>query len=201
MTVLKPNYSAVPVQTDAENQARAIDLIPVDEARRFTGLFDDPSHDTDLEEQIIPAALGIVESNLERAVTALNRIDFYSGFSSCMLLGEVLNGDTITLEYIDSEGATQTVASGDYTIDKSATPTAVFFNDSFAESPSLYTKARNPVSITYEGGAVLAPEGKYAVREAFKRLIIDLYNTGVPREETLVFIDRILQPYSDNIGV
>lgn len=134
-----------------------------------------PEHpDDDLITEMIVAAREYVETHLNRAVMPQTVVASADLFRDNMKLPFGGVSAITSIEYLDGDGANQTVTSTVYGLDDYAKPAVVYRKDG-QEWPYALAQ-RNSVRITYEAGyAGSPPDVPKRIKQAMLLLIGDMY--------------------------
>jgi uncharacterized phiE125 gp8 family phage protein len=171
----------------------AVEPVTLAEAKLHLKIEIDMDAEDDLIASLISAARGQCEHMLERAValqTVTLSVDEFPADGIRLPMSPVVQIDSV--EYVDADGTTQTMAPGDYYLDDSQSPNWLL-QAYDSDWPSARTEA-NAVRVTYQVGFEACPA---EIKAWILLKVGSLYQhregtiTGTITAE-LAFVDRLL---------
>lgn len=168
------------------------DVITLAEAERQCKL--DSGYDSTILTDMLNAACHWVEVTYGvalKSTTVKMVADSFPCFDEYFAVGPVSN--LTSVEYVDSEGTTQTLAATKYSTDFISTPARIRFD----ETPTTKTQL-NAVVVTYTAGFSVIP---FNVKQAVLMMVSSLYEnrsneiTGTIVSSIKTATDRLMQPH------
>lgn len=149
----------------------------------------------------LPAAREACENYLSRALITQTLRQTFACWPECMRLERAPHQSVTSIQYVDVDGATQTLASTEYQVDLSSDAPARIMPAYGKVWPSVRTETFNPIIVTFvagygaAGSAVPGP-----IRSAMLLLISHLYeNRGAVNigniNEIPMSVKFLLDPY------
>lgn len=146
------------------------------------------AHDTTLTAMIV-AARRHVEARLQRGLITQTRALRLDGFPQVLKLREGLLQSVTSITYVDSDGATQTLAAAAYQVDRYSDPPRI--KPAFGSVWPSTRDQLNAVTVTYVCGYGAAAAVPQDIKSAIKLIVGDLFNN---RESSVVGASYVETP-------
>jgi len=166
--------------------AATIKPITLDEIKSNLNLYTDFTDDDELLDGLIAVAVDYVENFTRRALLTQTITLTCDGFPNYFEIERPILQSVTSIQYIDSDGNTQTLGSSKYTIDTSSTPGRIV--EAYGESWPSTQSIINSVTVTYKAGYTSAENVPNQIKQAMKILIGDWYKD---RESYIVGVSNV----------
>jgi len=166
--------------------AATIKPVSLDEIKSHLNLEVDFTSDDELLEAMIDAAVDYAENFTRRALLTQTIEAKYDSFPNCFELERPPLASVTSIQYIDTDGATQTLSASNYTVDTTSTPGRVV--EAYGETWPSTRDIINAVTVTYVAGDTSAENVPNQIKQAIKILVGDWYKD---RESYIVAVSNV----------
>lgn len=140
---------------------------------------------------LIKAMTAQVEEELGMSLMQRTLRFVRDGFSDWIALPRGPIAEVTAVQYVDTNGVTQTAAPGLYTVDLASTEQGIARNADATWPDAL--PGINAVSITYKAGFTVLPDTHWALKAAILTLVRHAFDD--PMLPIPPLVDRLLQPH------
>jgi len=166
--------------------AATIKPITLDEIKSNLNLYTDFTDDDELLDGLIAVAVDYVENFTRRALLTQVITLTCDGFPDYFELERPALQSVTSIQYIDSDGNTQTLDSSKYSVDTSSTPGRVV--EAYGETWPSTQSIINSVTVVYVSGYTSAANVPNQIKQAIKVLVSDFYKD---RESYVVGVSSV----------
>lgn len=166
--------------------AATIKPLSLDEVKANLNLFTDFTDDDELLDSMIDAAVDCVENFTRRSLLTQTITLTCDGFPIFFEIERPVLQSVTSIQYVDSDGNTQTLASSGYTVDTASTPGRIV--EAYGETWPSTQSVINSVTVIYVAGYTSAANVPNQIKQAIKVLVSDFYKD---RESYIVGVSSV----------
>jgi len=166
--------------------AATINPVSLDEIKANLNLYTDFTDDDELLDGLISVAVDYVENFTRRALLTQTITLTCDGFPLYFEVERPVLQSVTSIQYIDSDGNTQTLDSSKYTVDTASIPARIV--EAYGETWPSTQGVINSVTIIYVAGYTSAENVPKQIKQAIKILVGDFYKD---RESYVVGVSSV----------